>query len=152
MRYTHGDTGTRLYRIWKSMKCRCFDTTHSSYKHYGARGITMSSEWANDYICFKNWAIQNGYADHLEIDRIDVDGGYCPENCRWITHHAQTLNRRDTLYISVNGVREKLRDYCREHHINLNSVNAWRYDGVLEEKLSRIIGMPVKVSGGKVSK
>lgn len=152
MRYTHGDTGTRLYRIWKSMKCRCFDTKHPSYQYYGARGITMFAEWVNDYPCFKDWAILNGYAEHLEIDRIDVNGDYSPENCRWVTHHTQTLNRRDTLYITVNGNREKLRDYCLEHRINLNSVNAWRHEGVLEEKLSQIIGTPVKVSGGKVRK
>lgn len=146
---THGQTGTRLYRIWKTMKCRCCNPNHPTYQSYGARGITICDEWLNSFELFSEWALNHGYAEDLEIDRINVDKGYSPDNCRWITHHEQTINRRDTLYIVANGIEVKLYDFCIEQGINRNSVNAWRYSGVLEQKLSDIVGRPIKVFGGK---
>ena len=74
----HGDTGTRLHRIWKSMKCRCNDSNHPSFKNYGARGIGICEEWRESYTAFKKWALSNGYADDLELERIDVNRGYYP--------------------------------------------------------------------------
>lgn len=145
----HGDTGTRLHRIWKSMKCRCSLRTHPTYTNYGGRGISVCSEWNNSYSSFKEWSLLNGYSDQLELDRIDVNGNYEPGNCRWVSHHEQTLNRRDTLYLNVGGDVVRLRDFCRENGINLHSVNNWRHKGVLDEKLSEIIGNPVSVTGGK---
>lgn len=145
----HGDTGTRLHRIWKGMKCRCNLNTHPTYKTYGARGISVCSEWNNSYSAFREWSLSNGYSERLELDRIDVNGNYCPENCRWVSHHEQTLNRRDTLYIEIEGERFRLREFCIENGINLNSVNAWRHEKVLEEKLSGILGTSVRIIGGK---
>jgi hypothetical protein len=145
----HGDTGTRLHRIWKSMKCRCNLSTHPTYKNYGARGIIVCQEWNESYSAFREWSLSNGYSEGLELDRIDVNGDYCPENCRWISHHEQTLNRRDTLYIEIDGETIRLRDFCIKNGINVNSVNDWRYRGVLEEKLSEILNTPVRVIGGK---
>ncbi len=146
---THGDTGTRLYRIWKSMKCRCTCVSHPTFKNYGDRGIAVCEEWFESYSAFKEWAVANGYSDALELDRIDVNGNYNPNNCRWITHHAQTLNRRDTLYVQYDGKQERLRDFCEKRNINLNSVNNWRHSDILEEKLSALIGTAVKTVGGK---
>lgn len=149
MRLTHGDTGTRLYRIWKSMKCRCLNSSHPTFKYYGARGIAICPEWMNDYATLKKWAFGNGYEENLELDRIDVDKGYSPTNCRWITHHDQTLNRRDTLYAVIDGEKRLLRDVLGEYGIPLNKFTRWRSSGKEECELSRLIGRKVVIEGGK---
>lgn len=146
---THGEYKTRLHKIWSSMKCRCLNANHPSYKRYGARGISIDPEWKDNYIAFRNWAKLNGYADDLELDRIDVNGNYEPTNCRWITHHEQTLNRRDTLYIQTPEGIEKIRDFCARRNISINTINDWRHRNVLEEKLSARLTYPIKILGGK---
>ncbi len=145
----HGDTGTRLYRIWKSAKCRCNDRNHPSFKNYGQRGITFYSDWNESYLCFKRWALNNGYTDELELERIDVNKSYSPNNCKWISHYEQTMNRRDTLYIEIQGHTVKLREFCKKHNINVNTANDWRYQNILEDKLSRMFKTEVKITGGK---
>lgn len=147
--YTHGKTNTRLHSIWKSMKARCYCPNWKPYVHYGARGITVCDEWKNSFLDFYSWSINNGYSQTLELDRIDVNGNYEPNNCRWITHREQTLNRRDTLYCIIGEEKIKLRDYCKQHSINQNTAKSWRYIGKLKEKLSEIEGKEVVVSGGK---
>ena len=147
----HGDTGTRLHRIWKSMKYRCLTPKWKPYKFYGARGIKICDEWKNSYISFKKWAIRNGYKDDLELERIDVNGDYEPSNCKWITHHEQTLNRRDTLYLKFIDTGEvfKLYDFCSSEHISYNTVNGWRSKNIANEKLSEILNTSVEILGGK---
>lgn len=145
----HGDTGTRLYRIWKTMKCRCNDSNHPTYKRYGARGIKVCEEWLESYVSFREWAMTHGYKEVLELERIKVNEGYNPSNCKWISHHEQTMNRRDTLYVTINGITLKLRDFCKQNEISVNSVNHWRHLNVLENKLSERMNTPVVITGGK---
>ena len=90
----HGHTGTRLHRIWKNMKSRCYNPRVASFKDYGARGIRICAEWVDDFEAFYTWAMTHGYRDDLTIDRIDVDSGYSPNNCRWATHAEQQQNKR----------------------------------------------------------
>lgn len=91
----------RLRRTWRNMLARCYNPKTCGYSNYGGRGITVCDEWANDYGAFFDWAVDNGYQDHLSLDRIDVNGNYCPENCRWATWDVQARNKRP---------RRKIRD------------------------------------------
>lgn len=86
----------RLHSIWRSMKLRCYYEKHNSYKYYGGRGISICEEWRNNFNVFCDWALGNGYADDLTIDRIDVNGNYEPSNCRWATWAEQGKNKRNT--------------------------------------------------------
>ena len=102
--FKHGEGGTRLYKIWACMKSRCLNSKDvEKFKLYGGRGITVCNEWSNDYMVFRNWALSNRYAENLTIDRIDNNGNYCPENCRWIPHKEQCMNRRSNHWVTENG-------------------------------------------------
>ena len=92
----HGLSNTRLNRIWSSIKDRTLNSKQKQYNDYGGRGISICDEWKNDFLSFYNWAMTNGYEENkgLSIDRIDNDGNYCPENCRWTTRVIQGRNQR----------------------------------------------------------
>lgn len=115
-KYPEGyDTKSRLYRIWRAMHFRCFKPSHEAFPRYGGRGISVCPEWRTDYLAFMRWALSNGYAPDLTIDRRDNDLGYEPENCRWVTMRDQMLNKRNnrpplTIFGETKPVSEWGRD------------------------------------------
>ena len=99
--HTHGQTVNcvtmpRLYRIWVGMKQRCLNPNRPKWHRYGGRGIKVCEAWRNDYMSFRNWALNNGYQEDLTIDRIDNDGDYEPDNCRWVTVSENSYHRWET--------------------------------------------------------
>lgn len=103
---THKQTKTRLFNIWQKMKDRCNCPTNDAYINYGARGICVCDEWINDFVSFKQWAEANGYEDHLTLERKDVNGNYCPENCCWIPKSEQANNKRNTIKVKGKTLKE----------------------------------------------
>lgn len=100
---THGESKTRLYRIWTGMKDRCLNTNGRYWDRYGGNGITICDEWADSFENFRKWSLENGYNDSLTIDRKDNSMGYSPQNCRWATYETQENNRTNNVLYSVDG-------------------------------------------------
>ena len=120
--YKHGLRNTRLFSIWTNMLTRCSNKNTEAYKHYGARSITVCDEWRNSFNAFYDWAMSNGYESNLTIDRIDVNGNYSPDNCRWVTVKAQANNRRNNHCVNINGVVRTLTEWCELYGINYRTV------------------------------
>lgn len=119
---THGMYSTRLYRIWQHMKARCGDLSGKHYPNYGDRGIEVCTEWINSFELFCEWALANGYSESLTIDRIDPNGNYEPSNCRWLTMKGQGNNKRNNVYVTINGKTQTMMQWSEELHIRYRTV------------------------------
>ena len=106
-------TRKRINTIWYGMKKRCYNKECDHYKWYGEKGIKVCKEWLNSFECFYEWALNNGYSDNLTIDRIDIDKGYNPKNCRWVTLQEQAKNRSNNIYIEHNGKKFSVKELSR---------------------------------------
>lgn len=127
---THGKSNTKLYRVWNSIKQRCYNPTDKFYYCYGGRGINVCDEWRNDFATFYDWAIHNGYRENLTIDRIDVNGNYVPSNCRWVDNKTQQRNRRDRETVLFNGKDMTLVEISEETGISLATLWERKQRGV----------------------
>jgi hypothetical protein len=142
----HNGKGTRLYRIWKTMKTRCFNKNFYKYPRYGGRGIIVCEEWKTNFVAFRDWALRNGYADNLTIDRIDNNGNYEPNNCQWITQSENSkkmqANHKGKVIITYNGETHKLSDWARKLGINQSTllhrlIRGWSVERTLTQGLKR---------------
>lgn len=132
-RKTHGETKTRLHRIWLNMKNRCNNTKGKKYEIYGGRGIKVCDEWQR-FEGFRDWAMTHGYHEHLTIDRIDVNGDYCPDNCRWATQKEQQNNRRNNHFITIDGTTQTMAQWAKEKGIDSSVIKARIKLGWSEER------------------
>lgn len=117
--YVHGKSHSRLFPIWQSMMQRCDNPRCHAYDNYGGRGIRVCDAWEDDFEAFEEWAYANGYDDNAPrgkctIDRIDVNGDYEPNNCRWVSMAKQANNKRCSVYIEFNGERKTIGEWAKE--------------------------------------
>ena len=136
--FKHGLSNTRIHRIWHSMYCRCYYKTTNQYKCYGGRGITVCEEWKHSegFLKFYNWAMKNGYSDELTLDRIDVNGNYEPNNCRWVTPKQQGNNRTNNVLYTFKNQTKTSKQWCDEYGISQTTLNdrlkrGWTLDQAL---------------------
>ena len=120
---THGSSETRLYYIWLTMKHRCETVKNGKAKrNYLDRGITVCKEW-HDFAIFQKWALSNGYNDKYTIDRIDNNGNYCPENCRWADNYTQANNKRNNVWLTYNNKSQTIAQWAREIGMEYNTLD-----------------------------
>lgn len=129
----HGDYKTKLYKNYFGIVDRCNNERNPHYHNYGGRGIKLCSEWSgeNGYLNFKQWALNNGYQEGvgLSIDRINVDGNYSPDNCRYIDWASQCRNKRDMWYEYYKGEKRLVVELCEELGLKYNTVATRKHRG-----------------------
>lgn len=113
----HKLSNSKIYSIWSHMKDRCFNPNHYAFSSYGGRGIKICKEWTESFESFYNWALENGYEEGLSIDRINVNGNYEPNNCKWSTMKEQGNNRRTNRLITFNGKTLTMSQWCEELNV-----------------------------------
>ena len=136
----HGLSHHPLNAIWRSMRRRCNNPSSASYHRYGAKGIRVCEDWDN-FETFYNWAISNGWADGLSIDRIDNSRGYSPDNCRFVTIRDQARNRTTNVFITVNGITKLQIDWAEFLGISYSTISVWKRRHGMDYVKSRIANM-----------
>jgi hypothetical protein len=130
----------RLYETWKNMRRRCHDPKNKRYKNYGGRGIKICEEW-NEYLNFRNWAMNNGYDDTLTIDRIDPNKNYCPENCRWADYKMQANNVTRNHIIQYKGKNYTISQLADVLHISYKAIE---HRIARDWSIEKIVNTPVR--------
>lgn len=135
--YKHGDSHTRLHGIWRGILKRTIQCkeTNPDWAKYAGRGISVCAEWANSFEAFKSWALANGYDDSLSIDRIDYNGNYSPDNCRWASDITQANNRRNNVVVFFNGKSRTIAEWARETGIHYQTLMTRYLNGLSGDDL-----------------
>jgi hypothetical protein len=120
----HGLNNHRLFRIYHHMKQRCQNERNTHYFNYGGRGISVCAEWASSFRAFYNWSMANGYQPELTLDRINVNGNYEPENCRWATREIQANNTTTNIFITHSDETLTLKQWSKKLNLDYNLVKA----------------------------
>ena len=141
-RIKHGKSGGKLNWVWTAMKERCLNPNSKDYKYYGARGITVCDDWENSFESFMDWAYSNGYQEGLSIDRINVDGDYCPDNCRWADAKMQANNTTRNRKITYNGETHTVSEWSEITGIKYRTIlqranMGWNAERILMEPAKR---------------
>lgn len=142
---THGMAKTRLNNVYHNMKARCNNKYRKEYKNYGARGISVCEAWNNNFKIFYDWAMANGYKEDARrgectLDRIDVNGDYEPNNCRWITNKKNCNNKRNNCYIVYNNEKHTMSEWAEIKKIKISTLSMrinkykWSIERALETK------------------
>lgn len=133
MHERHGASKTRLYKIWCAMRERCYRVTNDGYPIYGGRGITVCDEWRESFSAFQRWALGEGYRSDKSIDRIDNDGSYHPDNCRWATDKMQARNRgvaKSHIMVEHDGLMINLSELARKTKIGYTTLRRRHLKGL----------------------
>lgn len=154
---THGLSKHGLYNTWVMIRRRCYSDYSIVYHHYGGRGISMCEEWENDFKSFYDWSINNGWQKGLQIDRINNDGDYTPDNCRWVTSKVNNGNKRSNRKIEYRGEIKILSDWARD--FNMHSETLGKRLDISKMSIEEALTIPVKTpnksliikSRGKIS-
>lgn len=131
----HHQSKTPLYKVWKSMKSRCLNHNNKRYARYGGRGITICEDWLTRFEIFEKWALENGYTEGLTLDRINNDGNYCPENCRFVTIKKNNRNS------SMTKLNEETVQYVRRRYAQggITQTELAKRVGSTQQTVSKII-------------
>lgn len=129
-----------LYPVYDNMMKRCYKPTDSQYRFYGARGIKVCDEWVKDRQLFYAWAVNSGYEKGLQIDRIDSNKDYSPDNCRFVIHKENSRNKRNNVHVNYNGVDYVFSAFCENYNLPYRQTHTrvfkqgWSLDEVVERK------------------
>lgn len=120
MNIKHGMRYHKAYNAWNHMMFRCYSKKDKRYEYYGAKGISVETKWHN-FIGF--WDdMKDGWKEGLTLDRVDNNGNYCKENCRWTTQTTQVRNRSISIKIEIEGITKTLKEWCDERKLDYNMV------------------------------
>ena len=127
---------TKLYTAWENMKSRCINRNDKDYKYYGGKGISVCDEWQL-FDNFRSWAVKNGVWRGLTIDRINNDGDYQPDNCRWVTSAVQSANSSRPIFIEFNGLRLSQRQWAKHLGLSHGAMRERLKTWTLEDALTK---------------
>lgn len=119
----HGLRDSPIYGSWDAMTQRCTNQNHRAYSNYGGRGISICEEWRN-FLKFHEWAINNGWAAKMELDRKDNNGNYEPGNCRWVTHSINNRNKRNNRLLTYNEETKTLQEWSEITGLSFKSIQS----------------------------
>jgi hypothetical protein len=141
---THGMRWTRLYNTWTQIKQRCTNKNNERYEDYGGRGVKVCDKWMNSFDAFREWSLKNGYRDNLSIDRIDVNGDYEPNNCKWSTDVEQQRNKRNNRFVTINGESKTLAEWAEISGLPYKTLQRRIYTGCKQDNLLAPLGKAYK--------
>ena len=141
----NGIRNKRIKNIYYEMKKRCYNPNNKGYKWYGAKGIKICQEWLENPYKFEEWALSSGYYYLLTIDRIDPDGDYCPENCRWITRSENTKRSSSRYYLTIDDVTQCLKDWSKVVDLDPSSLYEYYHRHGEIETIDHIINRMIEL-------